>query len=90
MLLQIKNFRFWMKAKMGQRGAALVEYAVLLAFVAVIAAAFLTEGSLADSIKGIITRIETILSGAKDQANGTGGAGGAGGAGGVGGEGGEG
>lgn len=71
MLLQIKNFRFWMKAKLGQRGAALVEYAVLLAFVAVIAAAFLTEGSLADYIKGIITRIETILSGAEEKANGT-------------------
>lgn len=71
MLLQIKNFRFWMKAKMGQRGAALVEYAVLLAFVAVIAAAFLTEGSLAGSITGIIDRIETILSSAKDKANGT-------------------
>ena len=80
MLLQIKNFRFWMKAKLGQRGAALVEYAVLLAFVAVIAAAFLTEGSLADSIKGIITRIETILSGAEEKANGTtGGAGSTGG-----------
>ena len=69
MLLQIKNFRFWMKAKIGQRGAALVEYAVLLAFVAVIAAAFLTNGSLADSIKGIISNIEGILSTAKDNSN---------------------
>ena len=62
MLLQIKNFRFWMKAKMGQRGAALVEYAVLLAFVAVIAAAFIGgDGSISASIKTIIKNIGTLL-----------------------------
>ena len=63
MLLQIKNFRFWMKAKMGQRGAALVEYAVLLAFVAVIAAAFIggDTGSISASIKTIIKNIGTLL-----------------------------
>ena len=63
MLLQIKNFRFWMKAKMGQRGAALVEYAILLAFVAVIAAAFIggDTGSISASIKTIIKNISKLL-----------------------------
>ena len=71
MLLQIKNFRFWMKAKMGQRGAALVEYAVLLAFVAVIATAFLgtDQSSLAKSIEGIIEGIGKVLNTANTKAN---------------------
>lgn len=63
MLLQIKNFRFWMKAKMGQRGAALVEYAILLAFVAVIAVAFMgsADSSMAGSIQRITTKIASLL-----------------------------
>lgn len=66
MLLQIKNFHFWMQAKMGQRGAALIEYAILLAFVAVIGAAFIgsDEGTLAKSITDIIDNIKTLLSSA--------------------------
>ena len=63
MLLQIKNFRFWMKAKMGQRGAALVEYAILLAFVAVIGAAFVGSdaGTMAGKINAIIDKIKGVL-----------------------------
>ena len=63
MLLQIKNFRFWMKAKMGQRGAALVEYAILLAFVAVIGAAFIgsSDGTLAGNITKIVDNIKGLL-----------------------------
>ena len=72
MLLQIKNFRFWMQAKMGQRGAALVEYAVLLAFVSVIAVSFLGNGAMAGSIKGIIKKISDLLNLANQNAsNGT-------------------
>ena len=68
MLLQIKNFRFWMQAKMGERGAALVEYAILLAFVAVVAIAFIGDGStgLSNKIESIITKIKNVL----DYANG--------------------
>ena len=74
MLLQIKNFRFWMKAKMGQRGAALVEYAILLAFVAVIGAAFVGSdaGTMAGKINAIIDKIKGVLG----QAASTGGNGG--------------
>ena len=64
MLLQIKNFRFWMQAKMGQRGAALVEYAILLAFVAVVGTAFINgtgSGTIAGSAKNIIDKISNLL-----------------------------
>lgn len=68
MLLQIKNFHFWMKAKMGQRGAALVEYAILLAFVAIVAAAFIngdnTNGTIAENAKAIVEKINELLNGA--------------------------
>lgn len=66
MLLQIKNFHFWMQAKMGQRGAALVEYAVLLAFVAIVAAAFIsgdkTNGTIATNAEAIVNKINDLLS----------------------------
>ena len=61
MLLQIKNFRFWMKAKMGQRGAAITEYVVLLAFVCVIGYALLSNGGLDTKITAIITKVGTLL-----------------------------
>ena len=67
MLLQVKNFRFWMQAKMGQRGAAIVEYAILLAFVAIIGAAFLGAGtatggqSMSSSITSIINTVRGLL-----------------------------
>ena len=63
MLLQIKNLHFWMQAKMGQRGTALVEYAILLAFVAVIGAAFIgsSDGTLAGNITKIVTKIKDLL-----------------------------
>lgn len=76
MLLQIKNFRFWMRAKMGQRGAALVEYAILLAFVAVVATAFIgdSDGSMAQSIRNIIDNITGKLDSANNATTTSGGA----------------
>ena len=72
MLLQVKNFRFWMQATMGQRGPALVEYAVLLAFVSLIAVPLLGNGAMAGSIKGIIKKISDLLNLAnQNAANGT-------------------
>ena len=71
MLLQIKNLHFWMQAKMGQRGTALVEYAILLAFVAVVGVAFIGSGSgnIASHAENIIKKITSILSTADTQAN---------------------
>lgn len=72
MLLQVKNFRFWMQAKIGQRGAAITEYVVLLAFVCVIGYAFLGSGSgsLAKSIEGVIASVTGMLGDAKTAASG--------------------
>lgn len=73
MLLQVQNFRFWMKSKMGQRGAALVEYAVLLAFVAVVAAAFIGTGNdtIANHAKNIVIKINSLLGTAETNAGAT-------------------
>ena len=70
MLLQIKNFHFWMKAKMGQRGAAITEYVVLLAFVCVIGYALLdsTDDGLTKSIGAVITKVTEMLGDAETTA----------------------
>lgn len=63
MLLQVQNFRFWMKSKMGQRGAAITEYVVLLAFVCVIGYALLSSSTsgLSKSIGDVITKVTDML-----------------------------
>ena len=40
MLTQIKNARFYLQAKLGQRGAEMVEYAIVLACIAAIGVAY--------------------------------------------------
>lgn len=69
MLLQFKNFRFWMKAKMGQRGAAITEYVVLLAFVCVIGYALLSKGGLDTKITTIINKVGILLDAASTKAS---------------------
>ncbi len=69
MLLQIKNFHFWMKAKMGQRGAAITEYVVLLAFVCVIGYGLLSQGGLSNAIDGVIKKVIAMLGVASDKAS---------------------
>ena len=54
MLTQIQNFRFYLRAKFGERGVAMTEYAILLAFVAAVAAAFISDQGLKDSIEGAV------------------------------------
>lgn len=49
------------KAK--ERGAAIIEYALLLAFVAIIGSALLMPNSIPDSISKVIDRIEELLDG---------------------------
>ena len=51
MFTQIQNFRFYLRAKFGERGVAMTEYAILLAFVAAVAVAFTST----DGLKGAIT-----------------------------------
>ncbi len=40
MLTQIKNVKFYLQAKLGQRGAEMVEYAIVLACIAAIGVAY--------------------------------------------------
>ncbi|WP_297998628.1 hypothetical protein [uncultured Phascolarctobacterium sp.] len=40
MLTQIKNVKFYMQARLGQRGAEMVEYAIVLACIAAIGVAY--------------------------------------------------
>lgn len=54
MMTQIQNFRFYMRAKFGERGVAMTEYAILLAFVAAVGVAFINSGSLSTAITGAI------------------------------------
>ena len=55
MMTQIQNFRFYMRAKFGERGVAMTEYAILLAFVAAVGVAFINSGNLSKAITGAIS-----------------------------------
>lgn len=83
MLTQIQNFRFYLRAKFGERGVAMTEYAILLAFVAAVAVAFISDNGLSTSIKRAVTSAQ----GAIDKAGTQTGAGAGAGAGAGGGEG---
>ena len=55
MLTQVKNVRFWMQAKLGQRGAEMVEYAIVLACIAAVGVAFYSSsGTGSSSLKGVL------------------------------------
>ena len=56
MMTHVKNLGFYLRAKFGlsERGVAMTEYAILLAFVAAVAAAFISDQGLKDSIEGAV------------------------------------
>lgn len=64
MMTQIQNFRFYMRAKFGERGVAMTEYAILLAFVAAVAVAFISTDGLKDSIKGSVSKANSSINAA--------------------------
>lgn len=70
MLTQIQNFRFYMRAKFGERGVAMTEYAILLAFVAAVAAAFISDNGLSKSISGAVTSAQNAITKAGTQTGG--------------------
>ena len=51
MMTHVKNLSFYLRAKFGERGVAMTEHAILLAFVAAVAVAFTST----DGLKGAIT-----------------------------------
>ena len=64
---------------LGKRGAAITEYAVLLAFVAVIGTSFTNSDSLEDSMRGFISRVEKTVGVDNNYPGDVGGSGGEGG-----------
>lgn len=64
---------------LGKRGAAITEYAVLLAFVAVIATSFTKSDGLEDSMRGFISRVEKTVGVDNNYPGDVGGSGGEGG-----------
>lgn len=57
MLTQVKNVRFWMQAKLGQRGAEMVEYAIVLACIAAVGMVFYSETGSGNTLNGVLTAL---------------------------------
>ena len=59
MLTQVRNLRFWMQAKLGQRGAEMVEYAIVLACVAAVGVVFYSNetGAATNGLNGVLTKL---------------------------------
>ena len=57
MLTHIKNARFYLQAKLGQRGAEMVEYAIVLACIAAVGVAYYkytSDGKENNTLTGIL------------------------------------
>lgn len=64
MLTQIKNAKFYLQAKLGQRGAEMVEYAIVLACVAAVGVYFYSaSGASSNSLKSILDSLWSSISG---------------------------
>lgn len=59
MLTQIKNARFYLQAKLGQRGAEMVEYAIVLACIAAVGVYFYSKGTgvAGNGLNGILNTL---------------------------------
>ena len=71
MLEQIKNARFYLQAKLGQRGAEMVEYALVLACVCAVGAvvyALGAETSADGTLRGVINKLWTSIGGSTKSA----------------------
>ena len=57
MMTHVKNLSFYLRAKFGlsERGVAMTEYAILLAFVAAVGVAFMSSDGLSTAISGAIS-----------------------------------
>ena len=74
MLTQIKNIRFYLQARLGQRGAEMVEYAIVLACIAAIGVVYYsiywTTGSTNHTfmrvLDSLLLNIQVKVKGIKD------------------------
>ena len=73
MLNQIKNARFYLQAKLGQRGAEMVEYAIVLACIAAVGVYFYSQdaGAASTGLKGVLNKLWQNVSGSADKVTGT-------------------
>ncbi len=71
MVNQIKNARVYLQAKLGQRGAEMVEYAIVLACIAAVGVAFYAYeggGTAENSLKSILSKLWGNVGSAVDKA----------------------
>ncbi|WP_297998625.1 hypothetical protein [uncultured Phascolarctobacterium sp.] len=70
MVNQIKNAKFYLQAKLGQRGAEMVEYAIVLACIAAVGVYFYSQdsGAAGNGLKGILTKLWGNVSDAAEKA----------------------
>ena len=71
MLNQIKNAKFYLQAKLGQRGAEMVEYALVLACVCAVGAVVYSLGvetTGGNTLRGVINKLWESISGSTDSA----------------------
>ena len=66
MMTHVKNLSFYLRAKFGmsERGVAMTEYAILLAFVAAVAVAFISTGGLGTSMKSAVSKANSSINAA--------------------------
>lgn len=58
MLTQIKNAKLFLQAKLGQRGAEMVEYAIVLACIAAVGVFFYSsDGGADNSLKSVLIKL---------------------------------
>lgn len=60
MLTQIKNVKFYLQAKLGQRGAEMVEYAIVLACIAAVGVFFYSKGTTGTAGNGLNSILNTL------------------------------
>ena len=60
MVIQIKNAKLFLQAKLGQRGAEMVEYAIVLACIAAVAVLFYSSGDDATATNSLKSVLETL------------------------------
>ena len=71
MMTHVKNLGFYLRAKFGlsERGVAMTEYAILLAFVAAVAVAFASDNSLKTSITSAVGKAQNAIDNAGSGVN---------------------
>lgn len=71
MVNQIKNARFYLQAKLGQRGAEMVEYAIVLACIAAVGVYFYSQsGGASNGLNSALDTLWKSVSGSVGKATG--------------------